>query len=338
LKSSGWWRSASTIGLAATLAIPSFVAGEEDVSPAPPQVSESAAPGPASERWCDLLPRPGYASLERVTVADDWFQVYKVAPGVYAIYEPYQFQEVISYLILGSERGILFDTGMGIGRIRPLVESLTRLPIRVVNSHTHFDHVGGNADFDTVLGMDTTYTRRSAAGMVHDKVRDEVAPASLCRPLPKGVEAASYRIRPFKISGTLKDGDVLDLGGRRLEVLAIPGHTPDAMVLVDRENGLLWTGDTFYEGEIWLFVPETDLEAYGRSVRRLADLAPALRLLLTAHNTPVADPSRLAELQRAFESVRAGTAKAHPREGGLVEYKFDGFSFLLKAPGPGKRK
>jgi glyoxylase-like metal-dependent hydrolase (beta-lactamase superfamily II) len=295
-----------------------------------------SAPAEASERWCDLLPRPGYASLERIPVSDDWFQVYKVASGVYAIYEPYQFQEVISYLILGSERAILFDTGMGIGRIRPLVENLTSLPIRVVNSHTHFDHVGGNADFDAVVGMNTRYTRRSAAGKAHDEVRDEVAPAALCRPLPQGVDAESYRIRPFKISASLKDGDVLDLGDRRLEVLAVPGHTPDAVALLDRENGLLWTGDTFYEGEIWLFVPETDLRAYGKSVRRLAHLAPNLRLLLTSHNTPVAEPRRLQQLEQAFDSVRAGSVKPHPREGGLAEYKFEGFSFLLKAPGAGE--
>jgi len=296
------------------------------------------APTEAGERWCDLLPRSGYASLERIPVADDWFQVYRVAKGVYAIYEPYQFQEVISYLITGSEGAILFDTGMGISPIRPVVEKLTSLPIRVVNSHTHFDHVGGNADFDVVLGMDTRYTRRNAAGKPHDEVRDEVAPAALCRPLPEGVDAESYRIRPFKISAFLKDGDLLDLGDRRLEVLGVPGHTPDAVALLDRENGLLWTGDTFYEGEIWLFVPETDLRAYRKSVRRLADLVPSLRLLLTAHNTPVAEPRRLEELKRAFESVRAGSIQPHPREGGLAEYKFEGFSLLLKRTEAGQGK
>jgi glyoxylase-like metal-dependent hydrolase (beta-lactamase superfamily II) len=295
-------------------------------------VPASPAPAAESERWCDLLPRAAYGSLERIPVSDDWFQVYKVAAGVYAIYEPYQFQEVISYLILGSESAVLFDTGMGIGRIGSLVEGLTRLPVRVVNSHTHFDHVGGNADFDTVLGMDTAYTRRSAAGMPHDKVRGEVAPESLCRSLPQGFDAGLYRIRPFRIGATVKDGDVLDLGGRRLEVLAVPGHTPDALALLDRENGLLWTGDTFYEGEIWLFVPETDLAAYRQSIRRLAALAPQLRLLLTAHNTPVAEPRRLVDAVRAFESVQDSSARAHPREGDRVEYRFEGFSFLLKAP------
>jgi glyoxylase-like metal-dependent hydrolase (beta-lactamase superfamily II) len=157
-----------------------------------------------------------------------------------------------------------------------------------------------------------------------------VAPEALCRPLPKDVVAESYRIRPFEIAGTVKDGDVLDLGGRRLEILGVPGHTPDSIALLDRESGLLWTGDTFYEGPIWLFVSETDLDAYARSVDRLAKLVPTIRLLLPAHNTPVAEPHRLEELKSAFASVRAGTLKPRPRAGGMIEYEFDGFSFLMK--------
>jgi glyoxylase-like metal-dependent hydrolase (beta-lactamase superfamily II) len=202
--------------------------------------------------------------------------------------------------------------------------------VSVLNSHTHFDHVGGNAEFEMVLAMDTPYTRRSALGMDHEAVRGEVAPQSLCRPLPSGVDADSYRIRPFKIGGVVKDRDVLDLGGRRLEILSVPGHTPDSIALLDREGGLLWTGDTFYEGPIWLFVPETDLDAYAHSVERLAELAPTLRLVLPAHNTPAAEPRRLEELKRAFESVRAGSTKPQPRPGGMIEYEFDAFSFLMK--------
>ncbi len=280
-------------------------------------------------RWCDELPRAVYKTLERVRVPDDWFQVYRISKDVYAIYEPYQAQEVISYVIVGSKGAILLDTGMGIGRIRTVARSLTPLPIRVVNTHTHYDHVGGNADFADVLAMDMAYTRRSAEGMAHDLVRGEVAPESLCRPLPDGVLAETYSVRPFTITGLLKDGDVLDLGGRRLEVLAVPGHTPDSLALLDRDAGLLWTGDTFYEGPIWLFVPETDLDAYQASVHRLAALVPSLRLLLPAHNTPTAAPRRLLELSRAVDAIRAGSVSGRVESGDRIEYDFDGFSLLL---------
>src|SRR5579864_5662627 len=75
--------------------------------------------------WCRDLPRPAYRALERVAVPDEWFEVYRIRPGVFAIYEPHQQEEVISYLVLGTKRAVLFDTGMGISDIKKLVEHLT---------------------------------------------------------------------------------------------------------------------------------------------------------------------------------------------------------------------
>src|ERR1700733_15356760 len=86
----------------------------------------SGAAQPAE--WCKKLPRPAYSKLERVQMADAWFEVYKIRTGIYAIYEPHQLEEVISYLILGADRAVLFDTGMGIGNIQAVVAELTKLP------------------------------------------------------------------------------------------------------------------------------------------------------------------------------------------------------------------
>ena len=76
-------------------------------------------------QWCRALPRPEYKNLERVPVSDPWFEVYKVAPAVFAIYEPHQAEETISYLIVGEKRALLFDTGMGISDIRKVTAELT---------------------------------------------------------------------------------------------------------------------------------------------------------------------------------------------------------------------
>lgn len=58
-------------------------------------------------------------------MAGDWFEVYRIQPDLYAIYEPGHFQEVISYLITGREKALLVDTGLGMGNIRQVVEQLT---------------------------------------------------------------------------------------------------------------------------------------------------------------------------------------------------------------------
>jgi len=291
----------------------------------------AAAPMTTPQRWCDRLPRPGYAALPRVETSQEWFEVYRVEEGVFAIYEPFQFQEVISYLIVGERQALVFDTGMGIGRLHELVDELTNLPVRVLNSHSHFDHIGGNAGFDFVYALNTPFTLRRSRGSSHDAVRDEVAPDALCRGLPAGTRAADYSIRPYSIRETIDDGATIDLGGRQLQVLHVPGHTPDSIALLDAANGLLWTGDTFYPGPIWLFVDETDLAAYARSVARLAALAPRLKTLFAAHNEPVAHPRRLAELDAAIRSIRSGAASPMRREGQLLEYDFGAFSVMLRA-------
>jgi glyoxylase-like metal-dependent hydrolase (beta-lactamase superfamily II) len=280
--------------------------------------------------WCGRPPRPAYAALDRVEVPGGWFAVFRVAADVFAIHEPFQAQEVISYLIVGERQALLFDTGMGLAPIRPVVESLTHLPVLVLNSHTHYDHVGGNAEFPAILGVDDPYARANADGWSHESVAAEVTPEALCAEKLPGFDPAGYRIRPFRTTRAVDEGHGIDLGGRELEVLRVPGHSPDSIALLEPARGLLWSGDTFYEGPIWLHFPGTDLEAYARSVARLASLAPSLESVFPAHQTPVASPRRLLELREAFGRVRDGRTHPEPRDGGLVEHVFEGFSFLMR--------
>lgn len=285
----------------------------------------------SNPQWCRALPRPEYKTLERVKVSDPWFEVYKPVSGVFAIYEPHQSEEVISYLILGDKRALLFDTGMGISDIKKVTAELTKLPIVVVNSHTHNDHVGGNWHFDTIYGMNTGFTRKNAKGS-RDDAQAEIAPGQICGTLPRGFDTTTYATKPWTIATYLEDDDQIDLGGRKIEVIATPGHTPDAISLFDRANGLLFTGDTYYPAPIWLFRPETDLDAYAESIRRLASLEPEVKLVLGAHNVPVASPTVLPRLVTAFDAVRAGKVSPTPDSPGKVLYKIDGFSFLMRAP------
>jgi glyoxylase-like metal-dependent hydrolase (beta-lactamase superfamily II) len=290
-----------------------------------------AQTGTDKPEWCQKLPHPENIALERVLPNEPWFEVYKVAPSVFAIYEPHQSEEVISYLIVGHKQALLFDTGMGIADIRKVVTRLTSRPVVVLNSHTHDDHVGGNWQFDFVYGMDTDFTRANAKGSTTD-AQAEVAPGEICGDLPKGFDPKTYRTKPWKISHFIQGGFKINLGGRTLEIISTPGHTPDAISLLDRENGLLFTGDTYYPAAIWLFRPETDFTAYRKSIVQLADLAPQIKMVLGAHNVPVAKPDILPRLVAAFDAVRGGKVTPKPESSGKVTYEIDSITFLMKAP------
>ncbi len=293
-----------------------------------------AAGEPLTPDWCKDLPRAAYKGLEKIEVSDPWFEVYKIRPGIFAIYEGKQYEEVISYLIAGKERALLFDTGMGIASIRKVVSDLTSLSVIVLNSHTHPDHVGGNAEFPEIWGVNTKFTLVNAAGYSDPEMRAWVQPDHICGALPQDFHPDSYRVRPFEIKQFVEDGEQIDLGDRTLEVIFTPGHTPDSLCLLDRANRLLFTGDTFYLGPIYLYSSETDFDAYTRSIARLKKLKSSLDLLLPAHNVPVASTNYLDQVADAVSRIAGG--KITPRQkDGLREYEFDGFSMIL---GPAAKK
>lgn len=303
-------------------------------------VSYSSSAQTESNGWCDEADLNMYSGLEEIKMRSDWFKVFIVGENVYAIAEPYNYEEVISYLIIGTKKALLFDSGNGLGSISSVVKELTKLPVTVLNSHTHYDHIGGNHEFDNILALETEYTLYWAKnGWSHDLVKNEVAPDAFCMEKLPDLDTATYHIKPFSISTFINDGHIIDLGQRTLEVISVPGHTSDAIALLDREHGYLWTGDTFYEAAIWLFFDGTDLEAYEKSIRKLADLSTSLKKLFPAHNTPIAEPVRLLELVDAFNQVMTGTKKAkETNKSGLpvydeeakAVYEFEHFSFLIR--------
>jgi len=289
-----------------------------------------AACGYAQMR-CDAPRNPVFDKYPKLEVTDGWFEVYRLPADTYALYEPRQAEHVFSYLIVGEKRALLFDSGFGIGHIDTVVHRLTNLPVIVLNSHTHYDHMGGNYAFAEILGVDSDYTRKSAEGKPNSIMAEMVSPRLTCPPLPADVKPETYVIRPFRVTSTVFDGQRIDLGGRIVEVLLTPGHTPDALCLLDRANRQLFTGDTFYPGNLWLFVPETDLDAYQKSMDRIAALISLVDVLRPAHNLPEADPRLLPKVAAALPQARSGKMPFTVRNDRRV-YSFDGFSILLANP------
>jgi glyoxylase-like metal-dependent hydrolase (beta-lactamase superfamily II) len=290
--------------------------------------------GAGTENWWDNLPRHEWSAFDKIAQDQDWFEVYRVGEGIYAIYEPGQFEEVISFLILGDDRALLFDTGLGIGDMGRVVRQITELPVIVLNSHTHYDHIGGNHQFETIYGLNTEYTRGNASGSRVEDLAEFISDGWVWKSLPPGFDAAAYRSQPFVISKYVAEGDVIDLGDRSLEILHTPGHAPDAICLIDRKNRLLFTGDTFYLAPLYTHIPAASFDDYVRSATRLAGLAGSIDFALTSHNVPVVDGGYMTALGAAFEDIRAGRATSYTESDGNYEYQFDGFSVIVRANEP----
>jgi glyoxylase-like metal-dependent hydrolase (beta-lactamase superfamily II) len=256
-----------------------------------------------------------------------WFDVSEVEPGVFSIDEPLHFEWVKSFLIVGSDRAALIDTGCGVGNIKKVVDDITSLPVTVINSHAHWDHVGGNHLF-----ADIAIHQAEAAdleeGISRERMSRNLATDLLKGPLPEGLDPDNAPIPPSKATTILHGGEQFDLGGVTLEVIYAPGHSPGGIVLLDRERGILFSTDVAYMAPMYCYSIGTDFERYRQSMRTLAALAPSLRVVYGAHNETPFAPELLVRMSEAFEDVAQAKVESEI-EWDLRHFKFDGFSLLL---------
>jgi len=282
--------------------------------------------------WPDVLPRAGNQRLEKLASVSPWFEVYKVSEGTFALLEPSHYEEVISYLILGSERAILFDTGMGIGNIQAEVEALTGLPVVVVVSHCHYDHIGDNYRYDEVWAFDNdSEIGRIERGKTREECVHYLASGTYLE-LPAGFDPATYEIKPSLVTRRLKHLEVIDLGGRTLTGHHTPGHSPGSICLLDSRNGILFTGDTYYPGMMYAHFEDSDFDDYVQTAAALVDLLPQVSYLCPAHNEAYVPKEALAQMQAAFDQIVADEApfEPEPEEDARI-YRFEGFGVMVSA-------
>jgi glyoxylase-like metal-dependent hydrolase (beta-lactamase superfamily II) len=167
-------------------------------------------------------------------------------------------------------------------------------------------------------------------------VAEFVSEGWIWKPLPEGFSADSFASEPFTIGRFVTDHEVIDIGGRILEVILSPGHAPDALCLLDRENRLLFVGDTFYPASLYAHLHGSNFEDYAETAVRLAELESEVDFILPAHNEPLLDSEYLINFRDAFRGMREGTAPFVLTDGDR-EYAFDGFSIIVPDPPPWSR-
>jgi glyoxylase-like metal-dependent hydrolase (beta-lactamase superfamily II) len=285
----------------------------------------------------------------------EWFAVQRLREGVYLVGEP---MHVNSYLIVGSRRAVLLDTGMGIGDIRACVRDVTDRPVLVVNSHYHFDHVGGNHLFDDIaiheagagrLSVEPpkewfpAYLEVTEATLAQYRIFREIdeswfqvlGPEMQMRPLPASFDRDAWRTIATVPTQLLHEGDELDLGDRILRVLHTPGHTPDCICLLDEEQGILFSGDTIDTGPIYAQFDDSSVADFAASARRLAAReARAVDILLSAHGARYQSyPELVQRVADGFAAVLDGSAsftEGHDCFGTSVKQaSFNDFSIVV---------
>lgn len=228
---------------------------------------------------------------------DTWFTVEKLSDTDYVISELHHPEETHCYLVCGTEKAALIDTGMGVGDIGAVVRELTNLPVLVVTTHAHWDHIGGHGCFTEIA------VHQKDADWLKGKypLPDEQVRAELtrdCETFPQGFDPAAYRVYSKGASRILQEGEMITLGGRGLRVIHTPGHTPGHICLWEAERGWLFTGDLVYAGTLDAFYPTTNPLKFYESVRKVQMLS--VKKILPGHHRLNIDPTLIADVADGF--------------------------------------
>ena len=202
------------------------------------------------------------------------------------------------YLLEGSERALLIDTGWGSGTLRAHVEKLTAKPVTVLLTHGHLDHSGSAGEWESAMMLpgaeaDLTTLDRS----------------------PFDVSKLPYPNYEKKFAA---DGDTIDLGGRSVRLLDISAHSNGSVAVLDQKNGYLFVGDEMESAQVLMYdaAPEAGipfdldrrLRAHRRNMLRLKSLGDQWHTIFPAHNGAPIAPSYLDDHIGLVEHIYAGDA------------------------------
>ena len=210
----------------------------------------------------------------------------EVRPGVWLMDEAH---EATGYLVVGRERACVIDTMNGVVDLHKAVRDITDKPLIVVNTHGHPDHIYGNVYFREAY-------LHPADGALARQLAEDPEFLAICR--EKGLSMPPFR--------DILPGAEIDLGGRTLEIHALPGHTPGGILLLLREDRILFTGDSVNH-HLWMQLDGClPMRAFAKELDRVMFLQDRADILLHGHARDADDISLLRCLKNGVEEICDG--------------------------------
>lgn len=230
----------------------------------------------------------------------EWFTVESLDNDTYVISEYNHWEETHCYLLLGANRAVLIDTGLGVSNIKNVVDKLTELPIFVITTHAHWDHIGGHDLFEdiSIHSLEVDWLSKQFP-LPLQVVKSNLLKAP-CQ-FPESFNINNYHIYQGIPTTILNDNSLIDLGNRQLQVLHTPGHSPGHICLYEEEKEYLYTGDLIYSGCLDAFYPTTCPYDFMNSVNKIKDLP--LKKLLPAHHSLDISTSLIVDIYYGFKEI-----------------------------------
>jgi glyoxylase-like metal-dependent hydrolase (beta-lactamase superfamily II) len=220
--------------------------------------------------------------------AGPWFAREPAGEGIWHLWEQHvdPFLRCNVWLVLGRDRALLIDTGLGVVSLHAAAGDLFEQPVTALATHYHFDHTGSLHEFDERLAHRhaAPYLRTPLGGALRRAGFDDatwqsfldagyVIDDELLRAVPsQDFDVDAYAVPACPPTRVLDEGDVIDLGDRAFEVIHLPGHSPDSIGLFEEESGVFFSGDAVYDGPLLDNAPDSDIDDYIATMVRLRTL------------------------------------------------------------------
>lgn len=179
------------------------------------------------------------------------------------------------FLLEGEERAVLIDSGANCPDAADLAKSLTDKPVMLLNTHGDGDHVSGTGGFAEIHIHPDDYVRCEVNTRYPDTSLAEI-----------------------------RDGDVIDLGGRPLRIIHIPGHTLGSVAILDEKRHILYAGDSVQKGHIYMFGTKRDPEQFESSLSKLISFGDEYDRIYASHDEFLLPGDYAEKVKTAWKQVR----------------------------------
>lgn len=240
-----------------------------------------------------------------MNIIDSWFTVEQIDEFTFAISEYGHWEKTHAYLLIGNKYAGLIDTGLGIGNIRKVVDQLTNLPVKVITTHVHWDHIGGHQYFNEI------YVHKNEVDWLINGIK-ELPPivqvrANVIRdltiPIPTDFDISVYKPYQGTPTGILLDNDIIDLGNRFLKVIHTPGHSPGHICIYEKGRGYLYSGDLLYKGTLYANFPTTDPAKFAESIEKINRIKHIIKILPSHNEAPIGG-NFITAVSKAFSQLK----------------------------------
>lgn len=252
------------------------------------------------------------------------YLVHPIGANTYAIEEKTPLSQGLCYLLLGSERALLIDTCLGYAPLKATIDRLTNLPVIVVITHAHLDHMRGNHFFPEAWMQEDdaeVYRLHTDPSYASSLIRREMPAwvSALLGGVVRNLVQMDMTVQPR----TYRE-HTFELGDRSIEVIHTPGHSPGSVCLLDRANRMLFSGDTLCEWGVLLHLDGSrPPEEFYRSLLRLEALSDAYDTVWPGHHGFPVDKSYLGEYLACARSIldKTATLERNPRDVPFARYQ-----------------